>query len=57
MRIFEIFLILTIWTFIVHGIGFLVGANTYEQLLKEEIEQYNSFRIDGVYYYPEEDKQ
>lgn len=38
---------------IVFFAGALTGAETYEDILRDEIEEYNSIRLDGVYYYPE----
>lgn len=34
--------------------GVMLGATTYEQGLYDEIELYNSIRLNGIYYYPEE---
>ena len=38
---------------IVFFAGALSGAETYQDLLRKEIKQYHSIRLDGVYYYPE----
>lgn len=35
-------------------LGLILGMNMYNDCLLAEIEQYNSIRLNGVYYYPEE---
>lgn len=34
--------------------GIIAGVSAYNECLLEEIEQYNSIRLNGIYYYPEE---
>ena len=49
----EIWLCLLL-VFLVFVFGTAVGFEMNDEALREEIEQYNYIRFDGVHYYPEE---